>query len=376
MQYVSVEAPAIAAEGPASQAAAWRRFVRRFLGLLFALLAAIGLLNYLVNPEGIYSAHLLPPVTWNTRAAKAELLAAAALSSQTNPQTRPEALILGSSRLMTIAPAEVERVTGLRTFNAAVNAAYSEDFYVLLRYAVERAGVRPQLVLIGLDAEAFHDHEPENEYLMQPNALGGYLQKGEARGAAWRRFTNLFTVYQTKLSFLSLYDRMGGKKVNAVEFAADGSIKEDPWLRQRAAGNYDLQAKIEGTAAEYIPRYQSYTGVARDRLDYFAATLRYAREQGARVIVFATPVHPELERALAPFGYPQRKREAYAAAQQVAQRESAEFVDLSRPESFGGAAEHFYDGVHVDAYNAERLVVFLAKVPLANQTGPSTHAVQ
>jgi len=357
MQYVSVEAsiPA-AAEGPAVHAAVWRKFVRGFLVLLIVLVAAIGLLNYLVNPEGIYATHLLPPVTWNTRAAKTELLA----------QAKPEALILGSSRLMTISPSEVEHATGLRTFNASVNAAYAEDFYVLLRYAVERAGARPKLILIGLDAEAFHDHEPENEYLLQPNALGGYLQKGEGRGAAWHRFTNLFTVYQTKLSFLSLYDRMGGKKVNAVEFAADGSLREDPWQRQRAAGNYDLAGKIAGTEAEYIPRYKSYTAVSRDRLDYLAATLRYAHEHGARVIVFATPVHPELERALAPFGYERRKKEAYASARIVAAFDGAEFLDLSHPESFGGSAEHFYDGVHVDAENAAQLM----------RTVLGTHAVQ
>jgi hypothetical protein len=137
-------------------------------------------------------------------------------------------------------------------------------------------------------------------------------------------------------------------------------------LRQRAGGNYDLKTKIEGTSAEYIPRYKSYTGISRDRLDYFAATLRYAREHGVRVIVFATPVHPELERALAPFGYEQRKTEALAAGRIVAGLEGAEFLDLSRPESFGGTPEHFYDGVHVDAENAELL---MRKVL-------STHAIQ
>jgi hypothetical protein len=346
MQYLSVEAPN--ASAPALGEAGWKVFVRRFVALLVALVALVGALNFLVNPEGIYPPRLLPPVTWNTRPAKAELLAAA--------DPKPEALLLGSSRLMTISPKEVERVTGLRAFNAAVNAAYTEDFYVLLRYAVERAGMRPKLVLIGLDAEAFHDREPQNEYLSQPNALAGYLQKGEQRGAAWRRFTTLFTVYQTKLSFVSLYDRLGGRKVNAVDFAADGSLREDPWQRQRAAANYDLAARIQGTAAEYAPRYKSYGGPAPDRLDYLAATLRYAREHGARVIVFMTPVHPELARALAPFGYEQRKRAALDAARAVAAREGAEFLDLSAPESFGGAPENFYDGVHVDARNAELLV--------------------
>jgi hypothetical protein len=347
MQYVSVEAP-VPVEVHAQHEFAWRKFVARFVLLLLALVAVIGLLNFLVNPEGMYATRLLPPVTWNTRPAKAELLA--------KDQPKPEALLLGSSRVMTIPPAEIERRTSLRTFNAGVNAAYTEDFYVLLRYAVERAGVRPKLVLIGLDAEAFHDHEPENEYLSQPNELASFLIKKEAKDAEWRRFTTLWTVYQTKLSFVSLYDRLGGKKINAVDFDANGAMQQDPWLRQQAKGNYDLGAHIAGTAKEYTPRYQSFTGVSADRLEYFAATLRYAREHGARVIVFATPIHPQLEQTLASYGYEQRKSDVYAAARAVAEREGAEFVDLSAPASFGGAPGHFYDGVHLDAYNADRLI--------------------
>ncbi len=351
MNYISVELPqrgqAARATDGETPSLRWRVFVQRFLIVLVAVVAAIGLLNFLVNPEGIYATRLLPPVTWNTRPAKAELLV------RDNP--KPEALLLGSSRLMTIPPSEVERLTGLKTFNAAVNAAYTEDFYVLLRYAVEH-GVQPKLVLIGLDAEAFHDREPENDYLLQPNDLGALLQKGERRGEGWREFTMLFTGYQTKLSFVSLYDRLGGKKVNAVDFNADGSLRVDPWLRQRAAGNYDLEKKIQGTAAEYTPRYKSYTGVSPARLDYLAQTLRYAREHGARVIVFATPVHPELERTLAAYGYEQRKSEAYAAARQVCAENGAEFLDFTTPESFGGSPEDFYDGVHMDATNAPRLI--------------------
>ena len=357
MNYISVELPGRGQTARATDVTSlrWKVFVRRFVIVLVALVLGIGLLNFLVNPEGIYATRLLPPVTWNTRPAKAELLVAQ------NP--KPQALLLGSSRLMTIPPSEVERITGLKTFNAAVNAAYTEDFYVLLRYAVEH-GVQPKLVLIGLDAEAFHDHEPENDYLLQPNDLGALLQKGERRGERWREFTILFTGYQTKLSFVSLYDRLGGKKVNAVDFNADGSLAQDPWLREGARVN--LAARLESTKAEYSTRYKSYTAVSPARLDYFAQTLRYAREHGAHVIVFATPVHPELERALAQYGYGQRKSEAYAAARKVCADNGAEFLDFTAPESFGGAPEHFYDGVHVDATNAQRLIGAVLK----------THAVQ
>jgi hypothetical protein len=345
MSRVDRSGPAVAL--PAAESS-WRGFVRRFLALLLGLLAFIGALNYLVNPEDIYAPHLMPPVTCNVRAQKADLLSKA--------QPKPEALMFGSSRLMTIEPQQVERLTGLRTFNVSVSAAYTEDYYVLLRYAVERAQVEPKLVIIGVDVEAFHDHEPRNAYLLQPNALGGYLLKGEARGEGWRRFTTLFTIYQTRLSFASLWSRLGGKRTSTVEFTADGALKEDPWQKQIREGKFDRAKGLQAMIAQYVARWKSYTALDRDRMDYLAATLRYARAHGARVVVIATPMHPELRKALDPYGYEQRQEQMHAAVAKLAQAEGAQFVDVSDPASYGGLPEHFYDGVHEDSYNAERMI--------------------
>ena len=45
----------------------------------------------------------------------------------------------------------MQQLTGLPTFNATVEGAMTEDDYVMLRYAVERAGMQPKLVLIAVD---------------------------------------------------------------------------------------------------------------------------------------------------------------------------------------------------------------------------------
>jgi len=138
----------------------WNRFVRWFLLLLALQLGVVATMNYLVNPRGMHSTTLLRPVVANVRAEKAYLLK--------HMQPKPQALILGSSRVMKIAPATVERLTRLRTFSAGNLTAYTEDHYVTLRYAVEQAGAQPRLVLLGLELEALHDHEPMNEFL--PNS--------------------------------------------------------------------------------------------------------------------------------------------------------------------------------------------------------------
>lgn len=348
----------------APEEGAWRRFVRRFLALLLGLLAFLGLLNFLVNPEGIYSTHLLPPVTLNTRPGKAKLLA------EMDP--KPEALILGSSRSMKIDPADVERRTGLRAFNASVNAAFAEDYYVMLRYAVETAGMQPKLVIIGADVENFHDHSPPNDYLLHANSLGRFLNANQA-DSAWHRFTTLFTVLETKLSILSIQEAITGEARGEGTFEANGYLKNDFWKALKEQGKLDVKSRFEQRAAQYQTRYASYVAPSKERLDYFTKLLAYCRERHIPVIVFLTPMHPDLKARLRVYGYDQRRDEAAAALQKICAQEGVRFYDLSLPESFGGDLNSFYDGIHMDEHNSG----LITEKVLANPArGKETHAVQ
>ncbi len=337
VQYAAAEA-----ESP------WRGFVRRFLALLVGAVACIAALNFLVNPESIYPTNLLPAVTWNTRPAKAEMMDRA--------QPRPQALILGSSRIMKLDPALVERLTGLPAFNAGVNVAMTEDYYVLLRYAVEHAHLPLKLVVIGVDVDAFHDREPINDYLLQPNPLGSYLLKGEARYAAWKRFTTLFNGYQTKLSFISLWDSLVRKRKPNYSFEADGYLHFNALEAERATGHYDLDSKLSVTVQQYLRRYEGFTKVSPQRLEYFTKTLQYSREHGIRVVVFLTPAHPRVIQALQARAYEQRREEVLAAVNRVCGQYGVALYDLSTLDKFGGRPSDFFDGVHPDENNSAKIV--------------------
>ncbi len=343
--------PAASQDGPQVPAPGsdvpWRSFVRRFLWTLCAVLVFVALLNFLVNPESIYPLELLPPLTWNTRPAKARMMEQA--------QPRPQALILGSSRIMKIEPALVERLTGLPTFNAGVNSAMTEDYYILLRYAVERAHLPLKLVIIGVDVDAFHDREPLNDYLLQPNALGSYLQKGEARHAQWKRFTTLFNGYQTKLSFVSLWDSLIHKRKAAYHFEPDGYLHFDQYEAERAGGHYDLDGKISVNVDQYLRRYEGFDKLSSQRLDYFEQTLRYAHDHGFRVIVFLTPAHPRLIAALQARDYQRLQAAALAAVSRLCARYSIPFHDLSSLDKFGGRAQDYFDGIHPNEVNSAKI---------------------
>ncbi len=319
--------------------------------MLALQLGAVAGMNYLVNPRGMYSTALLRPVVANVRAEKAYLLK--------HMQPKPRALILGSSRVMKIAPATVERLTGLRTFNAGNLTAYTEDDYVTLRYAVEQAGAQPRLVLLGLELEALHDHEPMNEFLLEVNPISAFLQKGENRQGYWKRLVQLLSWNESELSLRSLRHWTAGAKETepALRIESDGRLVYVQLERDLARGTLNLETLVRQSSVMAIRRYQNYRSLSADRLDYLHATLRYARERNLRVIVFLTPMHHVVREELKP--YAAREAEFADAMRQAAARWGAEFHDLRNVESFGGRPEGFYDGTHVDDDNADRLAAWL-----------------
>ncbi len=343
--FLPVQQEPAALPGP-HPAAGWRGFALRFLVLLLALLGAIALLNYLVNPESIYATALLPPLTWNTRPEKAALMDAA--------QPRPQALILGSSRVMKLDPGQVQRITGLPTFNAGVNVAMTEDDYALLRYAVERSHLGLKLVIIGVDVDAFHDREPVNDYLQQPNALGSYLSN-QAQHRRWKQFTMLFNGYQTRLSLVSLWNGLRGRQAN-YRFEPNGYVHFLQYEAERERGHYNLDKKVDTNIEQYVRRYQGYSALSPQRLDYFRKTLAYAREHGMEVKVFLTPAHPRLLTSLEQRNYDVLHAQALDALQRTCAEAGASFRDLSTVEKFGGSASDFYDGVHPNEANSAKIL--------------------
>lgn len=328
----------------------WRPFVRRFLGLFIGLLLGIALMNLFVNPMGLYPPHLLPPVTWNMRAIKPELL------QQARP--KPQVLILGSSRSMQISPAQVQKLTGMPAFNAAVESAMAEDDYAMLRYAVERAGVTPRLVILGIDVEAFHDRLPIEDSALEAQAFRGFLP-GDGF-PAWKKFYKLFVVQQTRLSLRSLRVQLTGHLPQRNYFDADGYLHYGEYERERATGHYDLDTKVQREIASYVARTAGYTAISPERRKYLEELLQYCHERGIKVVIWVTPLGPRVLASIGPRGYDQREREVLAMLRELGARYGDPVFEFSSVEKFGGDPDGFWDGAHMTEPNnslvTERLV--------------------
>ena len=330
-----------AAEQGHSAADLWRQFVRRFLSLFLGLLLAIALMNLVVNPMGLYPPHLLPPVTWNMRAIKPELLQKA--------EPKPQVLILGSSRSMQIPPPEVQKLTGLPAFNAAVESAMAEDDYAMLRYAVERAGVTPKLVILGIDVEAFHNHLPIEDSALEAEAFRGLLPGSGF--SPWKKFYKLFVVQQTRLSLRSLRVQLTGRLPQRLYFDPDGYLHYGDYERERATGHYDVDTQIQRAIAEYVGRTAGYTAISQQRRKYLEELLQYCQARGIKVVMWVTPLGPRLLETLGPRGYDQREREVLGMLHDLGAKYGDPVYDFSSVEKFGGDPKGFWDGAHMTEHN-------------------------
>lgn len=326
-----------AAAGPAAtdaSASPWRRWIRDFATTALLLLIAVVLLNLLVNPAGYYPTGLFPVLTANDVAQKRDLLLRQAA-------TRPAVLLLGSSKTMRLSPRLMPPALARAGFNAATSAAVPTDMLEMARYAYDKAGIAPRIVLVGVDVEMFHNG------IRPVGHLPSLSQRAEA----------LFSVEQTSQSLRSLgYRLKGGYPAVRRVLAADGTLQE-PVLEQDERRGVDVFARdLPAMVANYHAIWSTYTGLSASESRALSDLVALCRAHGSTVVLFLSPTHPRLEAALRPWNYDSRKQMVRAELEKIAAQNGARFLDLSDVQSFGGNLNDFYDGVHVKDGNAERML--------------------
>ena len=165
--------------------AAWRtttshaRFLSAFVALTLALSGGLLSAGVIVDPHGLFGTGRYPVLVATSRSEKVASLATA---------SPPQALIFGSSIMMRVDPAVVERLTTLTTFNLSVDSGKSEDFVALLDYGVRDLRLRPRLAIVGLSPRTFTSTENEgfDHRLLANDRLLRYVPMNPAV-RAWRR---------------------------------------------------------------------------------------------------------------------------------------------------------------------------------------------
>jgi hypothetical protein len=330
------------------------RFLRWFIvaaALGFGLM--IGLV-IVVNPRGEFPGDRFPQPEPNYRALKLANLERYALTHHA------EGVILGSSRAAKLDPDDLRRRYDIEFFNMSVLGADAEDYLATWRLFVRREGL-PRILLIGLDADAFARGGRSVQFSHNLLFLSAF--SGTSPGRLKRVRHTLRTIRQAvNLDYLhdvarGLWGTVAPPETR-FEFRPDGVLMYPKFDRLRAAGELELARVVSRCVAKFVTR--SLT-VDSARFAALRRVLEEARAGHTRVIIWLTPFHPALARALAGDSL---RREQLASIRELAQSLVSEYGvelhDLSELDSYGGDAGDWYDCVHFGRENARRIEAALA----------------
>jgi len=308
-----------------------------------ATLSCAALLNFIVNPFGLYPGNLLDYRPENYRKQKFLLVH--------NYKLEPETVIIGSSRAMTMPPREVSHYLPGLCFNFSVASATAEDYYAIAMLTVDELGIPISRVVLAVDYEAFN---PVIPVLPEARYFGEFSKhfvlSPNLKVRKFEKFEQLISLQQTDESYNVLLRKIrGSDETPKLRVERDGLMVQVAREKAIAEGTFKLAEVLAERVRKYPERslkLSGYTGVDARRMEYLELFLDFCDEHGIAVYAYITPYHPELWKVLD--GIPGSK-----VLDTVRETLDAKFAehgvtlhDFSRIKSFLGDKSRFYDEIH------------------------------
>jgi len=334
--------------------AATRSFSRRFISVLGGLILLYLLFAIVVDPRRDFGTGIFPVVSLDSRGDKMRLF------DQYNQRKAVEGIVVGSSRSMMLGCDELDAKTRWRWFNFSVDSARAEDYLAIYRWAKSKDS-RITALVVGLDVEALHDRIDFDGRLKANPGLMGAL--GGGKPSAYRKTTDFLAMMKTVFSRYYLHDEFRSLLVALrprpafSAFGEDGVLRYVQWDGERAAGRFDLQKNIKESREEYVRRLDHMQGLSAKRKNQIESLVKEAQRDKVQVVLWITPVHPEVAKFLArETAYVTRLEETRSFVEQLRTEFTIPVFDLSNSAAFDGTDSGWYDGGHIDQENAERVI--------------------
>lgn len=295
-------------------------------GLVVMAMLGVGVVNYIVNPFGLYPTDNFEPVVVNSRNLKADLYEA------TSPT--PEIVVLGSSRSIPVDPAYIEAQTGQPAFNAAVTGGVPRDFLAFLRFmlALDKA---PQTFIVGLSVDQLTlDYVP-----LEPDRLAPYVAADSSIiSDVIYQADNLFSLQQAEASVSSLLREREGLP-DAPEYIT---------FEANSMGYFNDPRPLDEAVAETLSGWIDYfdgKDLNPTAMNYLRLFLESCQQHDIDVVIYIAPYHPAVIDVL-----DEEYERLQAAYLEVLAGWQAELdftvYDFSDPASAGITGAMFYDAGH------------------------------
>jgi len=250
----------------------------------------------------------------------------------------PELVVFGGSRAQRFEPSYAEALTGLESFNFALQNSRPEDVYAIARYLFWRSPVTKLRCVWAVQVTTFGDN-PFHPGLLAEERLRQFvpdhlLAQQSALDAK---------VVGHEIQWTDEYSGRGCLLRNSYDAKVDRGIDFDTLL-----GVY-LERMLPRAAAP------NPHGVERSRY-YFERTLRLFNLHGVAPVIVVMPYHPEALAAFRAVGWQTKLDDLTSYLDGLEDRYRVHVVDYTEIEAFGGTPEGFYDGSHIKSVNARRIL--------------------
>ncbi|MBL0214098.1 MAG: hypothetical protein IPQ07_09445 [Myxococcales bacterium] len=331
-----------------------RRFTSIVLAVVVLGMLGTSALAVFVDPLNTFGTGRIPSILTGERDEKP----AAFLALEPPPQ----AIVLGSSRIMKIRPSCLAELTGLPAYNFGLSDALIEDMSAVLKFIQAKGRAPLRVILIGLDARTFDDHAEVDPRLLSSAVLGGYLD--QTTGLSWRTVTRaLFGKQGLRYGLISLYFhlRPHARPPQKAHFEPDGVVAFDQWDPALAAGTLDSP----GMLARNVERFRGplssarFSALSPTRLALFRSLVTAAHNSGTVIHVFLPPLQPAIEEVLASRPIARRTEELALEMRALERAGLIVYHPITKVEDFGGDPDGYYDGIHMTDVNSRRLLLWL-----------------
>jgi hypothetical protein len=336
-------------ERRADNASSAKSFVAASCLMFLTILGLVAVTNYVVNPYAWYAPEVVQP-----QAQLSHKIKVAQLQQALEP---PPGLVLGSSRVMQVEPAYLQAKTGYAFYNAGVNAATAEDYLAMLRFYLNTFHQPPRTIVLGIDVEAF-DSRPASSRLQQVPELWLTILDLISLRDRLLLLSKLLDWYQITSSIRSLIIHFSQRAPEPLSaFLPDGTIRYLDMEKQKANGTFDSSHEIAVGKVRKEQRFAAFHHLSRKRQDVLKAFLDLCREQHIELIVFLTPLHPEvLQHVSEKTEFLARHEEVKSLLYSLASIYLFPIFDFTDIKNFKGISEDFKDAEHYLILNSRRII--------------------
>ena len=179
----------------------YKKFTKRFIILILALLLSVLSFNLIIDPYSMTSYNLLKIPNKFARDDRKEKVA------KLYTDLHYDNMLFGSSHVYSMNPLVLTKYLGGNSYNAGVGTARIEDHLGFLYY-LERINKLPKSIFIGLDFYSFNINLETNRYFLANEDLN-FLNHSIPTGTYFSKF---FSIDATRASFKTIKNFLSNSK--------------------------------------------------------------------------------------------------------------------------------------------------------------------